>query len=181
MTAAVEFEYLGTPERPRRRGPLIAAAVVVVIAVLVGGFLWWSDQVRTRATDDLSQVFASAAQRAASGERQVQGTLAYASPMIWSAEVGEDVRADLRALVEASAADVAADLGALREQVATTTVLPWHQEQLRARTELLTLIDAQQARFAGIARDASDIDLVLAGGPLPTGAVSSALRDAGAR
>jgi hypothetical protein len=100
--------------------------------------------------------------------------------MIWSAAVPEDVRDDLRALVEASAADVAADLGVLRDRVAATTVLPWHEPQAEARTELLALIDAQRDRFARIAADASDIDRVLADGPLPTGAVADALRSAGA-
>ena len=117
---------------------------------------------------------------AAAGERQVQGTLAYASPMIWSSAVPEGVRDDLRALVEASAAEVSGDLAVLRERVAGTTVLPWQEPQAAARAELLALIDAQRERFDGIARDASDIDRVLADGPLPVGAVADALRSAGA-
>ena len=52
--------------------------------------------------------------------------------------------------------------------------------QAAARAELLALIDAQRARFDGIANDASDIDRVLADGPLPVGAATEALRAADA-
>ena len=180
MSDTLTLEYLGTPERGRRRLPMIVLGVLVALAAVAAGFLWWSDAVRQQANGDLVVAFGESSARAAYGERQVQGTLAYASPMIWSAAVPEDVRDDLRALVEASAADVAADLGVLRDGVAATTVLPWHEPQAEARTELLALIDAQRERFARIAADASDIDRVLADGPLPTGAVQEALRSAGA-
>jgi hypothetical protein len=59
-------------------------------------------------------------------------------------------------------------------------VLPWQDAQLEARAALVALIDAQRARFDGIARDARDIDRVLADGPLPTGSVARALSAAGA-
>ncbi len=174
------MEYL-TTARSERRAPLrILGLALALAAASVAGFLWWSDSVRSSATEELTAVFSEASARAASGERQVQGTLAYASPMIWSMEVGEEVRSGLRALVEESAADVASDLGAMRQKAADTTVLPWQEEQLAARDQVLLLIEAQQARFDGIAADASDIDLVLAGGPLPTGAALTALRAAGA-
>ena len=50
----------------------------------------------------------AAQDRARVGESQVLSTLQYATPMIWSASVPESVRADLRALVQASAATVRA-------------------------------------------------------------------------
>lgn len=180
MSDTLTLEYLGTPERGRRRAPFVVLCVVVVLAAVGAGFLWWSDTARQQVNGDLLVAFGESSARAASGERQVQGTLAYASPMIWSAAVPEEVRDDLRALVEASAADVAADLAVLRDQVAATAVLPWHEPQAVARAELLALIDAQRDRFDRIAGDASDIDRVLADGPLPTGAVEEALRAAGA-
>jgi len=180
MSETETLEYLGTDDRAPRRAPFVVAAVIGLIAAAAAGFLWWSDSVRAAANEELAAAFSESVAGAAAGERQVQGTLAYTSPMIWSASVPESVRDDLRALVEASAAEVSGDLGALRERVAGTTVLPWQEPQAAARAELLALVDAQQARFDGIARDASDIDRVLADGPLPVGAVSAALRAAGA-
>jgi hypothetical protein len=180
MSGTVAFEYLGTPPRQRPRWLPAAGLLAGVLVVAAAAFLWWSDSVRRSAADELSGVFAAAQARAESGERQVQGTLAYASPTIWSADVPEDVRAGLRDIVEASAADVAADLAALRAQASAATILPWHEEQRVAQQRLLDLVAAQQARFDGIAADLTDIDLVLADGPLPTGGVAEALRAAGA-
>ncbi len=180
MSEAVSFEYLGVEPRQRPRWLPAAGSVLLVLAALVAGFLWWSDSMRSTASDELAGVFADAQARAASGERQVQGTLAYASPMIWSAGVPEDVRAGLRDIVEGSAAEVAADLGALRDRAAAATILPWHSEHEGARAELLALVSAQQARFAAIAADVTDIGLILADGPIPTGSVAEALRSAGA-
>ena len=180
MSGTVTFEYLGAEQRPRPRWLPAAGAVAAVLALLAAGLLWWSDHVRSSAAEELAVVFADAQSRAASGERQVQGTLAYASPLIWSADVPEDVRAGLRDLVEASAADVAADLAAMRERAAGTSIWPWHREQAVAQAELVALIEAQRARFDGIAADVTDIDLVLADGPLPVGGVAEALRAAGA-
>lgn len=176
------FEYLGTAETgaPRRR-PLIVGAAVAVLAIIVGALLWGNDHMRTTANEELATAFRTSSQQAAAGEQSVIGTLAYASPMIWSAQVSEDVRAGLRALVQGSAADVVDRLDTVRDRVADVRILPWHAEQARAREVLLALIDDQRARFAGIARDARDIDLVLAGGPLPTGAAAAALRAAGAQ
>lgn len=176
----VPMEYLGTPGREPRRAPRLVLALAVVLAGGVAGFLWWADSVGQAATDELVAAFEASASRAATGEKQVQGTVAYASPLIWSTSVPEDVRADLRALVEASAADVATDLATISEQAAGTLVLPWQEPQLEARRAVLSLIDDQRARFGGIADDASDIDMILADGPLPTGIVLASLRASGA-
>lgn len=180
MSDTITLEYLGTPEQDRRRAPRVIAVIVASLVAAAGAFLWWSDSVRDAATEELVVTFEESTARAASGERVVQGTLAYASPLIWSADVSEDVRDGLRGLVEASAADVAVDLEALRERAAGAVVLPWQDAQLEARAALVELIDAQRARFDGIARDARDIDRVLADGPLPTGSVARALSAAGA-
>lgn len=179
MSGTVTLEYVGTDRAPRPRWHGIAGAALVLVVLAVVGVLWWSDAVRRSAVESLSSGYVDAVAIAGAGERSVQGTLAYASPMIWSASVSEDVRSSLRSLVESSAADVAVELTALRADVAATRLLPWHEEQRGARDALLALVDAQVARFAGIAEDVSDIDLVLAGGPLPTGAAASALRAAG--
>lgn len=181
MSETLTFEYLGTPRAERRRPPLLAIAALVILVAVVGGFLWWAESVKSRTTDELAAVFAESIARADSGEKQVQGTLAYASPLIWSADVPADVRAGLRAVVEDSAADVSDDFVALRARLEGAMVLPWHEDQALAKEELLALLQAQQGRFDGIAADASDIDLVLAGGPLQTGVVVDALRQAGAR
>lgn len=174
------MEYLGTPGREPRRAPRLVLVLLLGLAAGVGGFLWWADTVSRAATDDLVAAYEASAARAAAGERQVQGTVAYASPLIWSTSVPEDVRADLRALVEASAAEVAADLAAISDEAADTLVLPWQEPQLEARRAVLSLIDDQRARFGGIADDASDIDMILADGPLPTGIVLASLRASGA-
>ena len=176
------FEYLGADEgRAPRRGAMVAGALIAAFALLVGLALWGNDHVRSAANEDLVTAFRTANERADAGERLVISTLAYASPMIWSSQVGEDVRAGLRALVQGSAAQVVADLDEVRDQVAGIRVLPWQPAQERARGSLLALIAEQRQRFAGIARDARDIDLVLAGGPIPTGAAANALRAAGAQ
>lgn len=180
MSDTLTLEYLGSAAPDRRRAPVIVGAVIGLLAVLAAAFLWWSDSVRQAATEELVTTFEESTARSASGERAVQGTLAYATPLIWSAAVPEDVRDGLRGLVEESAAVVAGDLARLREQALATMVLPWQQAQLDARAELVALIDDQRERFDGIARDARDIDRVLADGPLPTGAVAEALRAAGA-
>lgn len=180
MSDTVTLEYLRSAAPDRGRAPYVVAVVVGLLAVLAAAFLWWSDSVRQGATEELAAAFEESTARAASGERAVQGTLAYATPLIWSADVPEDVRAGLRGLVEDSAAVVAADLVSLRDRAAQTVVLPWQQAQLEARAELVDLINAQWVRFDGIAQDARDIDRVLADGPLPVGAAAEALRAAGA-
>ncbi len=180
MSDTVTLEYLGSAAPDRARAPYVVAAVVGLLAVLAAAFLWWSDSVRQGATEELAATFEEATARAASGERAVLGTLAYASPLIWSADVPEDVRDGLRGVVEESAAVVAADLVRLRERAEETAVLPWQEAQLEARAEVADLIDAQWVRFDGIAQDARDIDRVLADGPLPVGAAAEALRAAGA-
>lgn len=180
MSDTATLEYLSASAPDRRRAPYVVAAVLGLLALAAVGFLWWSDSVRSSANEELVATFEESAARAASGERAVQGMLAYATPLIWSADVPEDVRAGLRGVVEESAAVVAGDLRLLEERAAATRVLPWQQVQLEAQAELVALIDAQRARFDGIARDARDIDRVLADGPLPVGAVAEALRAAGA-
>lgn len=152
MSGSVPLEYLGAATPDRRRAPRVVVAGLLALAAT--GFLWWSDSVRTSANEQLAAAFDQAVAGAAAGERRVQGTLAYASPMIWSASVPQDGRRDLGALVEAAAA---------------------------ARAELVALIDAQRTRFDRIASDASDIDRVLADGPLPVGAAAAAVRAAAGR
>jgi hypothetical protein len=180
LSTEVGYEFLDA--EPRRRGRRLSVVDVVIasVAVVVVAFIWWVDRVGQAAADELALVFADTQARAASGERQVQGTLAYASPMIWSAEAPEDVRAGLRGIVEASAAEVAADLGTLRDRAAAVTTLPWHDEQRVAQSEVLDLVAAQQARFEAIAADVTDIGLVFADGPPLTGGAVEALRAAGA-
>lgn len=176
------FEYLGAEEgRAPRRGPMVAGALVAAFALLVGLVLWGNDHMRSAANEDLATAYRTTTQRADAGEQLVIATLAYASPMIWSSQVGEDVRAGLRALVQGSAAQVVGELDEVHDQVSSIRVLPWQHDQEHARETLLALIGEQRQRFAGIARDARDIDLVLAGGPIPTGAAASALRAAGAQ
>ena len=180
MSADVTYESLDAePRRPPRRLSMLDG-ILVAVAVVVVAFLWWSDRVGQAAADELAQVFAETQARAASGERLVQGTLAYASPLIWSADAPDEVRTGLGDIVEASAGDVAEDLAALRERAAAVSVLPWHRLERVARAEVLEFVAAERSRFAAIAADVRDMGLVLADGPLPTAGVAEALRAAGA-
>lgn len=176
------WEYLGEPGDPRRGRirPALIGAVVAMLVVATAGGIWWSDHVRGSATDALTTAYTETQQVARAGEGSVLGTLRYASPMIGSTAVGEDVRAGLRALVQDSAAEVVVRLDALRATVADTTVLPWQPEQQQAQRALLALIDAETARFAAVAADARRIGTALGTGPASTAEARQALREAGA-
>ncbi len=174
------IEYLGTPGTGGRRvGVLVSVAVVVVVVVGVA-FAWWSDAVRTSANAEFVRALDASTARVASGDRQVQGTLAYASPMIWSTAVPADVRAGLRDLVEGSAAGVSGDLAAVADQVSAVRVLPWQGAQAQARDALLALIVEQQRRFDRIAADAAAIGGVLGQEPPSAALVVQTLRASGA-
>lgn len=174
------IEYLGTPDTGGRRvGVLVTAAVVVVVVVGVA-FAWWSDAVRTTANAEFVRALDSSTARVVSGDRQVQGTLAYASPMIWSTAVPADVRAGLRGLVETSAAEVSGELAGLAERVSAVSVLPWQDAQAQAREALLVLLAEQQRRFDRIASDAAAIGVVLGEDPPSSATVVASLRASGA-
>ncbi len=174
------IEYLATEAPPRRRWSWITGLAVVLVIAAVAGFLVWSDRTKSAANETLSAAVLQAQDRARIGEGQVTSTLAYASPMIWSTEVPEDVQADLRALVERSAAEAAATLTELAESVNGTTLLPWQTAQQQARDAVLGLIVAERARFDTIAADARQIGSVLAQ-PRPSEAEAlAALRASGA-
>lgn len=180
MSQLLEFEYLGTPERESRRWPRLVAAALVLVAVLTVAFLRWSEQQRAAGNAELAAVFERASSTAFAGENRVQASVAYVSPLVWSPDIDETLRSGLWDIVEGSAADVAADLLVVRERAVGTTVLPWHEEQAAARDALVALVDAQRERFLGISRNARNIDLILADGPIPTGPASQALRASGA-
>lgn len=178
------LEYLGTAEdtdrKVLRRLPIILGLVVLAVAALAGLGLRWSESVRSTAQLQLEEGLTRSEQLAAAGERSVQGTLAYASPLIWSLSVPEEVRAGLRDLVAASAADAADELLALRDELRGTLVLPWQGPTLEARDEVVALIDSQAQRLARIAQDASNVDRVLADGLIPSGPAQAALARASA-
>ena len=156
-------EYLG--EEPGGRRLMVVAAVLALVAGVIG-LGWWSQSTAdsTNATLDIAVV--DVQDQAAAGEAQVMGTLNYASPMIWSTTVSPDVRAGLRQLVQASAADVAGRLSVIRDAVADAPVLPWQADLARSRDRVLGLVDAYLTRFQQIARDAGRIGEVL-GKPKP--------------
>lgn len=156
-------EYLGEEPGGRR---LMVIAGVLALVVAVGGIGWWSQSTAdsTNATLDIAVV--DVQDQAATGEAQVMGTLNYASPMIWSTTVSPDVRAGLRRLVQASAADVAERLNAIRDSVADAPVLPWQADLARSRDRVLGLVDAYVTRFHRISLDAGRIGEVM-GEPKP--------------
>jgi hypothetical protein len=180
MTSGTTMEYIQTPRAERRR-PTIALTIGV-LALVAGAllFAWWSDSVRRATNDRLADVVAASSARVVTGEAVVTGTLAYASPMIWSAAVSEEVRAGLRAVVQDSAAQVAVDLAATRASAADVTVLPWQAAQATAREQVLSLLDTEIARFERIAADATTIGEVLGVDPPSAAAAVESLRASGA-
>lgn len=175
------IEYLETkaPPRQQRWSWLTALAVVLVLAA-VAGFLVWSDQQKGAANESLSAAVFEAQERARVGEGRVMSTLTYASPMIWSTQVPEDVQAGLRALVERSATDAAAALAEIADSVAGIRLLPWQGPQQRARDAVLDLIVAERTRFDRIAADARQIGPVLAEARPSEEEALAALRASGA-
>ena len=156
----MSLEYLGTSKAPvRRRALWIVLALVVALAA---AGVWWTEHLRQDADLALASAAQEARDRTASGEAKVLSTLTYASPMIWSTSVPEDVRAGLRRLVEKEAAGVSSGLARLHEDVAGTIVLPWQGPQEKERDQVLALIEAERHRFDRIAADARDIGAVLA-------------------
>ena len=156
------IEYLETKAPPRRRWSLLTGLVVVLVVAIAAAMLVWSERAKSAANQTFAQAVAEAQDRARIGEGRVLSTLTYASPMIWSTEVPEDVRAGLRSLVETSAAEAAATLSQVVESVSGATVLPWQAAQQRARDEVMALVLAERARFDEIAADAREIGRVLA-------------------
>jgi len=176
----VTIEYLATEAPPRRRWSWATGLAVVLVLAGVAAFLVWSDRTKDAANESLSSAVVQSQERARIGEGRVMSTLTYASPMIWSTEVSEDVRSGLRDLVEQSAADAAATLTTIADEVAGTTVLPWQTAQQQARDSVLALVLAERARFDTIAADARQIGPVLAQ-PRPSEAEAlAALRASGA-
>jgi hypothetical protein len=155
----VSLEYLG--EEPTRRMRWLLPAVVVLVAG-VGLVGWWTEQVRHQADETFATAVTQVQVDARAGQAKVLSTLTYASPMIWSTEVSETVRGDLRKVVQGSAAQVVAGLRNVREDVASTRVLPWQGDQVADRTAVLRLVDAYLGRFEEIAADARQIGTVMA-------------------
>jgi len=155
----VSLEYLG--DEPSRRFRFVLPAVIVLVAV-VALVAWWSESVRHRADETLATAATEVQQDARAGQAKVLSTLSYASPMIWSSEVSESVRSGLRKVVQGSAAQVVVGLRAVREDVASTRVLPWQSDQVHDRAAVLALVDAYLGRFQEIAADARQIGTVMA-------------------
>lgn len=177
----MSVEYLATEREPSRHRPspwlTVAVLVVVLLASLV---VIGSELVRRQANASMAAALQVAQDQSRIGTGSVQSTLAYASPMIWSESVSEEVRAGLREVVQDSAADVVGRLAAVRQEVDAVTVLPWQRAQLLARDRLSAHIAAQQERFARISRDARSIGAALeAPAPSPAEAIES-LRASGA-
>jgi hypothetical protein len=170
----MSLEYLG--EEPSRRFRWVLPAVVVLVSVvaLLG---WWSEHVRQQADETLATAVVQVQEDARAGQAKVLSTLSYASPMIWSSEVSEAVRADLRKVVQGSAADVVSGLRQVREDVASTRVLPWQGDQVADRAAVLRLVDAYLGRFEEIASDARQIGVVMARPEPVAPLVSSASRE----
>ncbi len=162
------MEFIGAT-RGTSRGAWVVAPLLAACVAAGGLFLWWNDSVQHRADESLAAAVADAENRTRVGEARVLSTLAYASPMIWSESVPEGVRVDLRALVQASAAEAAVDLARVGSAAASTTVLPWHGEQERTRAQVLVLVDRLRLRFEAVAADARAIGDVFSR-PAPTGA-----------
>ena len=155
----MSLEFLG--EEPTRRMRWLLPAVIALVAAvaLVG---WWTEHLRQQADETFATAVTQVQEDARAGQAKVLATLTYASPMIWSSEVSDSVRADLRKVVQGSAAEVVTGLRRVREDVASTRVLPWQGDQVADRTAVLRLVDAYLGRFEEIAADARQIGTVMA-------------------
>jgi hypothetical protein len=180
MSGSVSLEYLASSPDDRRRPVILVTALVVVLAGVAVLILWWSASVKQGANERLGEALRVSSARVTSGEAAVSATLQYASPMIWSASVPEDVRGGLRVLVQDSAARVAVDLDAIRASAVEVTVLPWQGAQATARDHVIDVIDAEIARFRHIAADATAIGDVLGQSAPSTAAAAESLRASGA-
>jgi hypothetical protein len=157
----VEYLAAGPPAPPRwSRTALIVVPVLLALGIAVA---WAADLTRQRAQAHLESVRSSAGQQVVAGEARVLSTLAYASPMIWSAAVPESVRAGLRTLVQDTAAEVSAGLRREAEAARTTLVLPWQADQQELREQVLLQIEGELVRFDRIAADARNLADVMAG------------------
>lgn len=172
-----EMEYLGRLNGPSRVPARALAVVVALLVVVLATSLWWNDSARREADRAVGLAAGEAADRVASGEAQVLSVLAYASPMIWSESVPEDVRTELRHLVESEAAEVSAELGVIADRVDQARVLPWHHDLARTRDTVRDLVVEERIRFDAIASDARAIGEVL-GRPEESGAVLRTLASA---
>ncbi len=175
------IEYLTTdsPTR-RRRSPWVSGVALLLVVAVVTAFMVWADHLKSEANRQLSQAVVAAQDRARIGEGRVNSTLVYASPMIWSTEVPADVQAGLRALVEESAADMAATLTDLVDEVEGIRILPWQSAQAEARERVLEFILAERSRFDRISADAREIRAVLAESRPSIDAAMAALGQSGA-
>jgi hypothetical protein len=174
----VEYLVAGGWPRPRLYGRLVAGVIVAVL--LACAVVWGSDKVKNDANESLSAALVGAQQQAVAGEARVVSTLSYTYPMIWSTSVSDDVRAGLRQIVQASAAEVVTSLTEMRVAAAAVRLLPWQVPQLAAQAAVLSLIDAQLRRFERIATDATVIGPVLAEQPPSDAEASRLLRASGA-
>ena len=135
-------------------------------------FAWWSDCRPRQANAEFVRALDASTARVAVRRPSVQGTLAYASPMIWSTAVPADVRAGLRdarggAAPPRSSGDLAAvaghGVGGARPAVAG-------RPGAGPRRRCWRCVERARARFDRIAADAAAIGLVCSAGPPVGGA-----------
>jgi hypothetical protein len=176
----VTVEYLASEAPPRKRPTWLVGGAILAVVAVVAGFLWWSDSLSRSANQSMLSTVRTVEDQSRIGEGQVMSTLEYASPMIWSTSVSEEVRAGLRELVQRSAADASAALEASAAQVDDLRILPWQTAQSDARRAVLDYIAAQRIRFDRISEYAGNIGTVMAEPGPPPDAAYAALRASGA-
>ena len=79
----------------------------------------------------------------------VESTRQYTMPLLGSAQ--PNVRAGLEQLIAQSASEGASQVEAIREQVASTSVLPWHRALHQAKTAELSYLDTWSAYLTSVA------------------------------
>ena len=176
----MSVEYLVAKAPPSRRMPWLIGAAIVLVVGAIAGFVWWSDAVARQANASMLATVTTVEDQSRIGEARVTSTLEYASPMIWSTSVPDNVAADLRELVQQSAKDASATLDESAEVVKALRILPWQASQSDAREAVLAYIAELKARVDAIADSAGKIGLVMAEpAPRPDAALA-ALRASGA-
>jgi hypothetical protein len=128
--------------------------VLLLVAVVLGaGLVAGNAAAEHRELDALLTRVGDSQAAVAYSNRRVAATVDYTRPLLFGASVPARVRAGLQQLVAEAAAGQVDGVRQVRDQVAATSVLPWHRDLRRARAELVDYLDARVAYLRSVATD----------------------------
>ncbi|HTC69672.1 MAG TPA: hypothetical protein VK662_08900 [Acidothermaceae bacterium] len=154
----------------------IAFCVVVVLAVIATVARAEDRNSQHREFNSLLTASINGQATAQHADAVVESTRQYTMPLLGSAQ--PNVRAGLEQLIAQSASEGATQVEAIRERVASTSVLPWHRALHQAKAAELSYLDTWSAYLNSVAHGGDT-------GAIPTTVLaakqtsaSAALRDA---